>query len=162
VVPPCPSALQVRRVEGCSARYSAQLWSEECKCSVHTTMQTLTCRMQSCSYCTCSTRSLLRSLRPLRAQNSSSDRACRHCYCGYYYFCDSNPRTPGISVCALILVRSSQQAHEDKPVIQIRSPPAEKNDNKCFQCGTTFGIFTLKHNCRNCGNTVCDAHSRVR
>mmetsp|Transcript_17917 Transcript_17917/g.46985 ORF Transcript_17917/g.46985 Transcript_17917/m.46985 type:complete len:156 (+) Transcript_17917:966-1433(+) len=37
--------------------------------------------------------------------------------------------------------------------------PPYQMANNCGQCQTTFTMFRRRHHCRNCGMTVCDAHS---
>ncbi|EQC34143.1 hypothetical protein, variant [Saprolegnia diclina VS20] len=40
------------------------------------------------------------------------------------------------------------------------TPPKNSPAMECHVCKISLGIRRLKHHCRNCGNSVCNAHSR--
>ncbi|OQR81419.1 hypothetical protein THRCLA_11753 [Thraustotheca clavata] len=41
-----------------------------------------------------------------------------------------------------------------------RTPPKNSTAMECHICKISLGIRRIKHHCRNCGNSVCNAHSR--
>lgn len=40
--------------------------------------------------------------------------------------------------------------------------PTWKQGRECSVCAKPFGLFRARHHCRNCGESVCDAHARHR
>lgn len=41
----------------------------------------------------------------------------------------------------------------------LESPPEWKRDDECSICRASFGMFKLRHHCRNCGKSICSQHS---
>ncbi|OQR94468.1 hypothetical protein ACHHYP_01260 [Achlya hypogyna] len=41
-----------------------------------------------------------------------------------------------------------------------RTPPKNSSAMECHVCKISLGIRRLRHHCKNCGNSVCNAHSR--
>eukprot|EP00656_Telonema_subtile_P016936 TRINITY_DN18980_c0_g1_i1.p1 TRINITY_DN18980_c0_g1~~TRINITY_DN18980_c0_g1_i1.p1 ORF type:complete len:294 (+),score=61.94 TRINITY_DN18980_c0_g1_i1:42-923(+) len=42
------------------------------------------------------------------------------------------------------------------------SVPSRENGKACRVCSLQFGLFSRRHHCRSCGNSVCDTHSQTR
>lgn len=63
--------------------------------------------------------------------------------------------------------RSNEEEEDDNGFVLVRSvptltPPTFKEGDACEYCHASFSLGTFRHHCRNCGASICNAHSSQR